>query len=113
MSEVPERLTGAAREAARASLVGWVEVPGRDAWSRAWSFPDFAEAFAWLTRVAAEAERVQHHPVCTVSWGRLEVELSTHEVGGVSSRDVELARLIEGLASRSLGAAMGRPIADR
>jgi 4a-hydroxytetrahydrobiopterin dehydratase len=113
MSEGVERLTGAARDAARASLVGWAEVPGRDAWARSWSFPDFAEAFAFATRVALEAERVQHHPVCTVSWGRLELELSTHEVGGVSGRDVELARLIDALAAPPWAPATGLPSAGR
>jgi 4a-hydroxytetrahydrobiopterin dehydratase len=113
MSEAVERLTGAAREAARASLAGWAEVTGRDAWSRSWSFPDFAEAFAFVTRVALEAERVQHHPVCTVGWGRVALELSTHEVGGVSSRDVELARCIDGLASRAGAQVVDPPSAGR
>ena len=59
-------------------------------------FTDFAEAFAFMTRVAAEAERLDHHPDWSNSWNRVSIELSSHDVGHLTSRDVRLATAIEG-----------------
>ena len=64
---------------------------------RTYRFKDFAEAFAFLTRVAAHAEAVDHHPEFTSIWNRVDFRLTTHDAGGVTMRDVELARAIDGL----------------
>jgi 4a-hydroxytetrahydrobiopterin dehydratase len=61
------------------------------------SFPDFVEAFGFMTSVALVAERMDHHPEWSNVYGRVVIELTTHDVGGISERDFELARKIEAL----------------
>ena len=62
-------------------------------------FKDFAEAFAFLTRVAAHAEAVDHHPEFTSVWNRVDFRLTSHDAGGVTGRDVALAIEIDRLAA--------------
>jgi 4a-hydroxytetrahydrobiopterin dehydratase len=57
-------------------------------------FKDFSEAFAFLTRVAMHAEKVDHHPEFTSVWNRVDFHLTSHDAGGVTERDLELARAI-------------------
>ena len=66
---------------------------------RSFRFKDFSEAFAFLTRVAMHAEKVDHHPEFTNVWNRVDFRLTTHDTGRVTDRDVERARAINGLAS--------------
>lgn len=61
------------------------------------SFPDFASAWAFGTRVALEAEREFHHPEITVTWGKVTVSLVTHEAGGITDKDRDLATAISAL----------------
>ncbi len=68
---------------------------------RTYRFKNFAEAFAFLTRVAAHAEAVDHHPEFTSVWNRVDFRLTSHDAGGVTERDIELAKAIEALAARS------------
>ena len=68
---------------------------------RSFRFKDFSEAFAFLTRVAMHAEKVDHHPEFTSVWNRVDFRLTTHDAGGVTARDVALARAIDGLAEIS------------
>ncbi|WP_205481336.1 4a-hydroxytetrahydrobiopterin dehydratase [Sphingomonas arenae] len=75
---------------------GW-ELRG-NALVKSFRFPDFSAAFAFLTRVALHAEKVDHHPEFTSIWNRVDFRLTTHDVGGVTARDVELARAIDSLA---------------
>lgn len=93
-----EKLSGAARAQALAGLAGWAEAPGRDAIRKSFQFKDFNEAWAFLSRVALKAERMDHHPEWSNVYNRVEILLSTHECGGLSERDVVLARFIDGLA---------------
>lgn len=72
---------------------GWELAGGR--LRRTFTFADFAEAFAFMGRVAAEAERLDHHPDWSNSWNRVEVELVSHDVGAVTRRDLELAAAID------------------
>ena len=65
---------------------------------RTYRFKDFAEAFAFLTRVAAHAEAVDHHPEFTSVWNRVDFRLTTHDSSGVTRRDLDLAEAIEELA---------------
>ncbi len=69
--------------------------------TRSFRFKDFAEAFAFLTRVAEHAESVDHHPEFTSVWNRVDFRLTSHDVGGVTARDVALAEAINGLAAVS------------
>jgi len=65
---------------------------------RSFKFTDFATAFDFLTRVAAHAEAVDHHPEFTSVWNRVDFRLTTHDAGGVTQRDVDLAKAIDALA---------------
>lgn len=58
-------------------------------------FSDFAEAFSWMTRVAIEAEKMNHHPEWFNVYNRVEVELTTHDAGGVTDLDFTLAEKME------------------
>lgn len=80
---------------------GWTKSDGGKALERSFRFKDFSEAFAFLTRVAMHAEKVDHHPDFHVSWNQVDFSLSTHSSGGVTERDVELARAIDRLAGAS------------
>jgi len=65
---------------------------------RSCKFKDFSEAFAFLTRVALHAEKMDHHPEFTNVWNRVDFRLWTHDTGGVTARDVQLAEAISELA---------------
>ena len=96
-----EKLTGPARTAALARLPGWSEVSGRDAIARRFTFHDFNEAFGFMSRVALEAERSDHHPEWSNVYNRVEVTLSTHDCGGLSERDTALAAFIDSIEPAS------------
>jgi len=70
---------------------------------RNYRFKDFAEAFAFLARVAAHAEAVDHHPEFTSVWNRVDFRLTTHDAGGVTERDVALAKAIDALVDGAGG----------
>jgi len=90
-----EKLTGAARLAAIAGLKGWSEVAGRDAIHKDFQFADFSEAWAFLARVALLAEKMDHHPEIFNVYNRVALTLSTHDAGGLSERDINLAEAID------------------
>jgi len=98
---MPEKLTGNARQAALAKLSGWSEVEGRDAISRKFTFKDFSEAFGFMARAAMMAEKLDHHPEWFNVYNTVEVTLATHEAGGVTGRDVQLAQEMNRLAAAS------------
>ena len=93
-----DKLTGAARAQAIAALKGWGDVKGRDAIHKSFKFSDFNHAFGFMTRVALQAERMDHHPEWFNVYNRVEITLSTHDAGGVCERDIKLAMFIDGLA---------------
>ena len=90
-----KKLTPAKRKAALAGLKGWKAVDGRDAIAKSFKFADFNAAFAFMTRVALAAEKADHHPEWFNVWNRVDVTLSTHDAGGVSEKDIALAKFIE------------------
>jgi 4a-hydroxytetrahydrobiopterin dehydratase len=75
----------------------WAMVEGRDALTRAFRFKDFSEAWGFMNRVALLAEAHNHHPEWSNVWNRVDITLSTHDVGGLSVRDVRLALAIDAL----------------
>lgn len=93
----PPLLTDAELDQARGRLGSWDVQPGRLA--RSFRFGDFSEAFGFMARVALEAEKLDHHPDWSNVWNRVEVELRTHDAGGVTALDVELASRIDRLLS--------------
>ena len=85
------------RNAALAELPGWTLRHDRLAIVRSFSFADFSAAFAFMTRVALLAEKADHHPEWSNVWNRVHITLTTHDAGGLSERDVALAKAIAGL----------------
>ena len=90
-----EKLSPEARAEALASLPAWSLVEGRDAITRTIQFDNFVQAFGFMSKVALLAERWCHHPEWFNVYNRVEVTLSTHDVGGLSELDLELARAID------------------
>lgn len=90
------QLIGAAT--ALSSLPGWTPVDGRDAIFRSYRFADFNAAFAFMTRVALQAEKADHHPEWFNVWNRVDVTLATHDANGVTEKDIELARFMDAAA---------------
>jgi len=93
-----KKLTEAERAAMAETLPHWAPVAGRDAIRRDWKFRDFSEAWGFMNRVALLAEKHNHHPEWGNIWNQVEIVLATHDAGGVSERDVALARDIDALA---------------
>lgn len=62
---------------------------------RSYRFADFKEAWAFMSRVAALAEAADHHPDWSNSWNRVDIRLTSHDVGGLTERDTDLARAID------------------
>jgi 4a-hydroxytetrahydrobiopterin dehydratase len=77
---------------------GWSMADSGEALLRNFTFQDFSEAFAFLTRVAMHAEKVDHHPDFCMRWNRLEFRLTTHDAGRATERDAKLAEAIGLLA---------------
>ena len=92
------RLTDAERDAALTQLPNWSLRADGLAIERKLRFGDFNEAFGFMTRVAIEAERADHHPEWFNVYNRVEIALTTHDAGGLSTRDVALAKFIDAIA---------------
>jgi 4a-hydroxytetrahydrobiopterin dehydratase len=88
-------LLGAERARAISSLNGWVEARGRDAITHTYQFKSFSHAWGFMSRVALYCEKADHHPEWTNVYGRVEVTLATHAAGGVTEKDVTLARKMD------------------
>ncbi|WP_137127762.1 4a-hydroxytetrahydrobiopterin dehydratase [Roseomonas sp. HF4] len=94
-----EKLDPAARAALGRDLPEWRMAEGRDAIARSFHFKDFSEAWGFMSRVALLAEKHDHHPEWFNVWNKVEITLSTHDAGGLSARDVALAKAIDGLVA--------------
>ncbi len=86
------------RRSALAELSGWTLADGRDAIRRSFRFKDFSAAWAFMTRVALAAEAMDHHPEWTNVWNRVDILLTTHDAGGLTVLDIDLARKIDVLS---------------
>jgi len=95
---MPDRLTGTARSEALASLPDWSEVDGRDAITRTFTFDDFVGAFGFMAQAAIHAEKMNHHPEWSNVYNTVQVTLTTHDVDGLSNKDVRLAKRMDALA---------------
>jgi 4a-hydroxytetrahydrobiopterin dehydratase len=92
-----EQLDEDARATALDELGEWDYDDARDALTRQFVFADFVEAFGFMTRVAILAEKADHHPEWSNIYNRVDVLLTTHDAGGLSARDVALAKAIDAL----------------
>jgi 4a-hydroxytetrahydrobiopterin dehydratase len=95
-----ERLTAEERAAALKELVGWTLVDGRDAIQRSFKFKSFNDAWGFMTRVALMAEKADHHPEWFNVYNRVVIDLTTHDAGGITALDFDLARRAEEHAAR-------------
>lgn len=93
-----DKLTDDARTSALAKLTEWTEVSDRDAISRTFQFANFVEAFGFMTSVALEAEKMDHHPEWSNVYRTVDITLSTHDAGGLTELDIKLAEKIDRLA---------------
>ena len=91
-----EKLTPAERERLLPTLDGWTLDESRDGIAKRYKFADFTQAFAFMTRVALLAERADHHPEWSNVYNRVDILLTTHDADGLSMRDVDLAKAIDG-----------------
>jgi len=93
-----EKLSGEARKKALAELKGWSELPGRDAIAKKFTFKDFNQAFGFMARAALVAEKMDHHPEWSNVYKTVDVTLSTHDAGGVTEKDIALAKAMDKFA---------------
>jgi 4a-hydroxytetrahydrobiopterin dehydratase len=89
-------------EAALAQLPQWSRAADRDAIVRTFRFADFSAAWGFMSRVALLAEKLDHHPEWSNVYGRVEVLLTTHDAGGVTERDLAMARFMDAAAGALL-----------
>ena len=94
----PTKLAEAEVTQRLAALPGWTLKDGK--LHRELAFPDFTQAFAFMTDVAREADALDHHPEWFNVYNRVVIDLSTHDASGITSLDFELARRAEALARR-------------
>ncbi len=87
-----------ARDAAMAGLPDWTYDAQAQGIRRSFKFADFAAAFGFMTRIAILAEKADHHPEWFNVYNRVDILLTTHDVGGLSQRDIDLATAIDGFA---------------
>ena len=90
-----ERLSAEARRNALSQLAGWQQVADRDAIEKSFTFQSFSQAWGFMSRVALAAEKMDHHPEWFNVYNRVDITLSTHDCGGLSERDLALAKKID------------------
>lgn len=93
-----EKLSEAERTKMLDGLDGWSVEQDRDAITRSFKFDDFGAAFAFMTRVALAAEKRDHHPEWSNVYNNVTITLTTHDAGGLTERDIDLARAIDAMA---------------
>ena len=92
-----EKLNDTQREEALRGLNGWVYDATEGAISHVFKFKDFSEAFGFMARVALAAQQADHHPDWSNSYDTVTIKLSTHDAGGLSQKDIDLAAAIDKL----------------
>lgn len=80
---------------------GWKKTKGRSALQKSFQFADFNAAFAFMTRVALTAEKMNHHPEWFNVYNKIDVTLSTHDAGGITERDFKLAQFMDRVYRKS------------
>lgn len=90
-----KRLDAAERDQFLPELAGWDVDQGRDGIRRSFVFADFRQAFGFMTQVALLSEKTDHHPEWSNVWNRVDIVLTTHDAGGLSLRDIEMAQAID------------------
>jgi 4a-hydroxytetrahydrobiopterin dehydratase len=91
-NNVNEKMSGEAIAEALKELDGWQQVEGADAINKNFKFKNFSQAWAFMSRSALLAEKMNHHPEWFNVYNRVDVTLNTHDVGGVSALDIRMAK---------------------
>ncbi|HOB95042.1 MAG TPA: 4a-hydroxytetrahydrobiopterin dehydratase [Aquabacterium sp.] len=99
-----QRFTADESATQRATLPQWQHDPVRDAITRRFVFADFVQAFGFMTQLALAAERLNHHPEWSNVYNRVDVLLTTHDAGGLTALDIELATLADAIHQRMTAA---------
>jgi 4a-hydroxytetrahydrobiopterin dehydratase len=96
----PVRLDDDSRQQALAPLLasGWTLADGREAITKTFRFKDFSAAWGFMSRAALVAEKLDHHPEWSNVWNRVDVTLTTHDAGGLTHLDIDLATAMNALA---------------
>ncbi|KAA1179415.1 4a-hydroxytetrahydrobiopterin dehydratase [Rhizobium tropici] len=97
-----EKLDRAAIDENLAQLAGWALADDGLSIAKTFKFGNFVEAFGFMTEAALAAEKFNHHPEWFNVYSRVEVKLTTHDVGGLTDHDVKLAKAMEKAAARRL-----------
>ncbi|WP_281275400.1 4a-hydroxytetrahydrobiopterin dehydratase [Azoarcus indigens] len=92
------RLSSTERNEALGALPAWTLDEDREAIRRKFQFADFNAAFAFMARVALQAEKMDHHPEWSNVYNKVEILLSTHDAGGLTQKDIALAHFIDAVA---------------
>jgi len=93
-----QKLSDAEVDSALQDLIGWTVAQGK--LHREYQFPDFIHAFGFMTTSALAIEKMNHHPEWFNVYNRVTVDLTTHDAGGITSKDVELAKLLDTIANK-------------
>ena len=100
MAERPQKFSDNDVGVELRKVKGWVRVAGREAISKTFKFEDFNAAFGFMARAALKAEQMNHHPEWLNVYSRVDVVLQTHDAGGVTSLDLELAAFMDSASSQ-------------
>ena len=96
---MPELLNSAQRQDALENLTGWSEAPDGKAIRKVFEFRDFKQAFGFMSQAALQAEQMDHHPEWSNVYNKVDVTLSTHDAGGVTELDIQLAAFMDNVVS--------------
>lgn len=92
------KLTGAARTKALKGLDGWAPSEAGDAIFKSFKFDDFIEAFGFMSQIAIIAQAMDHHPEWFNVYNKVDVKLTTHDAGGLTKKDIDLAKEMDARA---------------
>lgn len=92
-----KKLTSQQKESFLKTANGWKAKKKGDAIHKRFSFPDFNQAFGFMSCIALKAEKMNHHPEWTNVYDTVDITLTTHDAGGVSKKDLEMAHFIDTL----------------
>jgi len=96
---MPELLSSAQRQDALENLTGWSEATDGKAIRKVFEFRDFKQAFGFMSQAALKAEQMNHHPEWSNVYNKVDVTLSTHDAGGVTELDIQLAAFMDDVVS--------------
>jgi 4a-hydroxytetrahydrobiopterin dehydratase len=98
MTATPTKLANFEVESVLTQLPGWTVVAGK--LHREYRFPNFGKAFGFMKTAALAIEKMDHHPEWFNAYDRVVVDLTTHDAGGISQKDVDLAKQLEEIAGK-------------